>query len=343
MAVLLISHDLAIVRKIADRICVMTNGQIVEQGETEKIFSNPQHPYTKHLLETRPKPLTEFPPGDAPTIVSAKNLKVHFPVKGGVLWSIKGHIKAVDNVNLTVREGHTLGIVGESGSGKTTLGLALLRLEKSTGQILFRNKNIQGLKFKESRPLRKEMQIVFQDPFSSLNPRLSVYQIIEEGLLTHGIGKNEDERRTLVWNVLKEVGLDVESAHHYPHEFSGGQRQRIAIARALVLKPRLIILDEPTSSLDMTTQAQIIDLLKKLQRQYKLTYIFISHDLQVIRALCDEVIVMRRVKQEDEYKGKVVEHGSATEIFDKPKEAYTKALMKAAFEIEVVEDAVDRT
>lgn len=333
MSMLLITHDLGIVRKVADRVCVMTEGRIVEQGDTAEIFDNPQHSYTQHLLAAEPKGKPATAAMDAPVVVEAKDLKVWFPIKRGILRKTVGHIKAVDGVAVEVREGHTVGVVGESGSGKTTLAMGLLRLERSEGPISFRDQNIQGKSWKELRPLRKEMQIVFQDPYGSLSPRMSVGQIIEEGMLIHMPNLSFDERRQLIAETLVEVGLDPETQDRYPHEFSGGQRQRISIARAMVLRPRLVVLDEPTSALDMSVQAQIVDLLRDLQQKHKLAYLFISHDLKVVRALADEVLVMRN--------GKVVEQGLATKIFDEPQEDYTKALLKAAFDIEAVEgDAV---
>ena len=333
MSMLLITHDLGIVRKVADRVCVMTGGEIVEAGATEDIFETPQHAYTKHLLAAEPggHPITAA--ADAPEVMAADDLKVWFPIKRGVLRRTVGHIKAVDGVTVNVREGHTVGVVGESGSGKTTLAMGLLRLEPSEGAIRFHGEDTQDLGWNEMRPLRRRMQIVFQDPFASLSPRMSVGQIIEEGLLVHGGAGNYDERRALIADALTEVGLDAEMQDRYPHEFSGGQRQRIAIARAMVLKPSFVVLDEPTSALDMSVQAQIVDLLRALQDRHGLAYLFISHDLRVVRALADEVVVMRA--------GKVVEQGRADEIFESPKEAYTRALIAAAFDIEAVEtDAV---
>jgi microcin C transport system ATP-binding protein len=334
MAMLLITHDLGIVRKMAKRTCVMTEGEIVEQGPTEGIFEDPQHPYTRRLLAAEPKgaPLAGAP--GAPTVMAARDLKVHFPIRRGLLRRTVDHVKAVDGVDLVVREGHTVGVVGESGSGKTTLGLALLRLERSDGDIRFDSLDLQALRSKELRPLRREMQIVFQDPFSSLSPRLSIAQIVEEGLLVHGLGGSYEERRALIAEALEEVGIEREAMDRYPHEFSGGQRQRIAIARAMALKPRFVVLDEPTSALDMSVQAQIVDLLRELQSSHKLAYLFISHDLRVVRALADEVVVLRA--------GQVVEQGPAAEIFEAPQEAYTKALMAAAFELEAVETGVVR-
>ena len=333
MSMLLITHDLGIVRKVADRVCVMTDGKIVEQGDTAEIFNNPHHDYTQHLLAAEPKGKPATAAADAPVVVEAKDLKIWFPIKRGVLRKVVGHIKAVDGVSVEVREGHTVGVVGESGSGKTTLAMGLLRLERSEGRISFLGQNIQGKSWKELRPLRSEMQIVFQDPYGSLSPRMSVGQIIEEGMLIHMPKLTFDERRQLIAETLVEVGLDPETQDRYPHEFSGGQRQRISIARAMVLRPRLVVLDEPTSALDMSVQAQIIDLLRDLQQKHKLAYLFISHDLKVVRALADDVLVMRN--------GKVVEQGSAAKIFDDPVEDYTKALLKAAFDIEAVDgDAV---
>lgn len=329
MSMLLITHDLGIVRKVADRVCVMTKGRIVEQGNTAEIFDNPQHSYTQHLLAAEPKGKLTTAAANAPMVIEASDLKIWFPIKRGVLRKVVGHIKAVDGVSIEVREGHTVGVVGESGSGKTTLAMGLLRLERSEGPISFLGQNIQGKTWKELRPLRSEMQIVFQDPFGSLSPRMSVGQIIEEGMLIHMRNLSFDERRQLIAETLVEVGLDPEMQDRYPHEFSGGQRQRISIARAMVLRPRLVILDEPTSALDMSVQAQIVDLLRDLQRKHKLAYLFISHDLKVVRALADEVLVMRN--------GQVVEQGSAEKIFDEPVEDYTKALLKAAFDIEAVE------
>ena len=283
-------------------------------------------------LDAEPKgnPITAAP--DAPVVMQGDDVKVYFPIKKGVLKRTVDHVRAVDGISVSVREGHTVGVVGESGSGKTTLGLALLRLLSSEGAIQFDGKTIQGLDSKELRPLRRSMQIVFQDPFGSLSPRMSIGQIVAEGLKIHGMGSSESERDTMIVDALAEVGLDPESRHRYPHEFSGGQRQRIAIARAMVLKPRFVVLDEPTSALDMSVQAQIVDLLRELQQRHSLAYLFISHDLKVVRALADEVIVMRD--------GKVVEQGAAGRIFDAPEAAYTQALMKAAFDLEAVEGAV---
>ena len=326
MAMLLITHDLGIVRKMADRVCVMNSGEIVERGRAQQIFASPQHPYTKHLLASEPKGAPPPANAKAVTILEAKDLKVWFPIKRGFLRSIVGYIKAVDGIDLAVKEGQTLGVVGESGSGKTTLGLALLRLVSSEGPIVYLGNRIDSYDSKRMRPLRRHMQIVFQDPYGSLSPRLSVGQIIEEGLVIQNHGLSQDERNARVARALKEVGLDPAWRDRYPHEFSGGQRQRIAIARALVLEPKFLILDEPTSALDVSVQAQIVDLLRELQKKHKLAYLFISHDLKVVRALANSIIVLRH--------GKVVEQGPARTVFAKPKTDYTKALLAAAFELE---------
>ena len=335
MAMLLITHDLGIVRKMADRVCVMTNGEIVERGTTHDIFTAPQHPYTKHLLASEPKGSPPAVNAKAPVILEARDLKVWFPIKRGFLRRVVGHIKAVDGIDLAVKEGQTLGVVGESGSGKTTLGLALLRLVSSEGPIVYLGNRIDGYDSKRMRPIRRDMQIVFQDPYGSLSPRLSVGQIIEEGLLIQKPGMDRAERRARVSKALKEVGLDPTFQDRYPHEFSGGQRQRIAIARALVLEPKFLILDEPTSALDVSVQAQIVDLLRDLQKRYKLAYLFISHDLKVVRALANAIIVLRH--------GKVVEQGPARTVFAKPKTDYTKALLAAAFELEATRSGVVAT
>ncbi len=329
MAMLLITHDLTIVRKVADRVCVMTEGQIVESGPVEQVFARPQHVYTQHLLGAEPKGKPLARAADAAVVMAGRQVKVHFPIQRGLLRRTVGHVKAVDGVDLTVRRGQTVGVVGESGSGKTTLGLALLRLIRSEGGIRFQDRDIQGWQSRRLRPLRRHMQIVFQDPFGSLSPRMSVGQIVEEGLKLHGLGGDRQDRRRLVSRVLEEVGLDPDSQDRYPHEFSGGQRQRISIARAIVLEPSFVVLDEPTSALDMSVQAQIVDLLRELQARHGLAYLFISHDLRVVRALSDEVIVMRA--------GQVVEQGPAAAIFDQPTHPYTRALMAAAFDIEAVE------
>jgi microcin C transport system ATP-binding protein len=329
MAMLLITHDLTIVRKTADRVCVMTEGRIVETGAVEDVFQRPRHPYTQHLLAAEPKGRPPARDGAAPVVMTASQIKVHFPIQRGVLRRTVGYIKAVDGVSVAIRRGQTVGVVGESGSGKTTLGLALLRLIRSQGGIRFRDQDIQGWASRRLRPLRRHMQIVFQDPYGSLSPRMSVGQIVEEGLKLHRIGNGRADRRRLVAKALEEVGLDPDSQDRYPHEFSGGQRQRISIARAIALEPSFVVLDEPTSALDMSVQAQIVDLLRDLQVRRGLAYMFISHDLRVVRALSDQVIVMRD--------GQVVEHGPAEEIFERPEHPYTRALMAAAFEIEAVE------
>ena len=327
MALLFITHDLGVVRKVADRVCVMTQGEIVEQGAVADVFDRPQHAYTRHLLSAEPKGRPAAADPHAPVILKLDELKVHFPIKRGVLRRTVGYVKAVDGVSIALREGHTIGLVGESGSGKTTLGLALLRLERSQGGIAFDGQDLQKLSQRDLRPLRRQMQIVFQDPFSSLSPRMSVGEIVGEGLEVHGIG-TASERTKMIDDALREVGLDPAARERYPHEFSGGQRQRIAIARALVLKPRFMVLDEPTSALDMSVQAQIVDLLRDLQQRHKLAYLFISHDLKVVRALADEVVVLRD--------GKVVERGPAAQVFGQPQTPYTKALIAAAFNLESV-------
>ena len=332
MALLLITHDLTIVRKMADRVCVMTQGEVVEAGPTEAIFTHPQHDYTRRLLAAEPSGSALAPQADAPTIMEGRQLKVWFPLKSGLFRRTQSYIKAVDGVSLSIRQGSTVGVVGESGSGKTTLGMALLRLISSQGEITFCGKSIHGLPSKSLRSLRKEMQVVFQDPYGSLSPRLSVGQIIEEGLLVHKLGGGPAGRRAMIEAVLQEVGLDPATRDRYPHEFSGGQRQRIAIARAMVLRPRFVVLDEPTSALDMSVQAQIVDLLRELQARHRLAYLFISHDLRVVRALSDEVIVMRA--------GRVVEQGSTQAIFEQPKDPYTQALIAAAFELRSINRAV---
>ena len=325
MAMLFITHDLGIVQKVSDRICVMQSGRIVEHGLTAEVFARPQHAYTRHLLAAEPKGQPPASNASAPIVMQGTDIRVLFPIKTGFFRKTTGYVRAVDGIDVTVREGQTLGIVGESGSGKTTLGLALTRLIASQGQIAFVGKPINFQSFRQLRKLRNQMQIVFQDPFGSLSPRMSVAEIIAEGLAVHEPELAGDARDRRVCEALGEVGLDIESRHRYPHEFSGGQRQRIAIARAIVLKPRFIMLDEPTSALDMSVQAQVVDLLRELQDKHKLAYLFISHDLRVVRALANEVIVMRN--------GKVVEQGPASEIFTAPRSDYTKALMAAAFDL----------
>ena len=326
MAMLFITHDLGIVRKIADDVCVMQRGRIVEAGPVARIFDAPQHPYTKALLAAEPKGVPPVADSTAETIVRGDDIKVWFPIKRGFMRRTVGHIKAVDGVSVDVRAGQTLGVVGESGSGKTTLGLALLRLIRSDGPILYLGRRIDGLDSKAMRPLRRDMQVVFQDPYGSLSPRMSVADIVEEGLLVQKRGSTFEERREIVARALADTGLDPAAMDRYPHEFSGGQRQRIAIARAMALEPRFVVLDEPTSALDMSVQAQIVDLLRDLQRRRGLAYMFISHDLKVVRALATDLIVMRH--------GKVVEQGSAAEIFRAPQSEYTRALFSAAFDIE---------
>jgi microcin C transport system ATP-binding protein len=328
MSMLFITHDLGIVRKMADRVAVMRNGEVVEEGATETIFETPAHDYTRALLDAEPSGVAHTPAPDAPKIVGADDLKVWFPIKAGVFRRVVDHVRAVDGITFEVREGQTVGVVGESGSGKTTLGLALLRLISSDGPVEFEGRRIEGLRSAEMRPLRREMQIVFQDPYGSLSPRMSIAQIIEEGLKVHNLGTSAAERDEMIVQVMQEVGLDPATRHRFPHEFSGGQRQRVAIARALVLRPKFIVLDEPTSALDRSVQAQIIDLLRDLQARHKLAYLFISHDLKVVRAISNHVIVMRD--------GKVVEQGAADEIFEQPREAYTRALLAAAFDLAAI-------
>jgi microcin C transport system ATP-binding protein len=320
------------VRKIADVVCVMKEGKIVETGPVDEVFERPQHPYTQALLAAEPKPDPAPLQPDAPVVVETDNLKVWFPIKRGVMRSIVGHIKAVDGVSIAVRKGETLGIVGESGSGKTTLGLAILRLISSDGPIVFMRAPLQGLRFKAMRAFRRDMQIVFQDPYGSLSPRMSVSDIIEEGLWVHQpqLSANEHEARVIA--ALTDVGLDPDTRFRYPHEFSGGQRQRIAVARAIVLEPTFVVLDEPTSALDMLIQSQIVDLLRDLQKRRNLTYLFISHDLRVVAALASRLIVMRN--------GKVVEEGPAADLFARPQSDYTRALFAAAFNLETAPEGV---
>ena len=325
MALLLITHDLTIVRKMADQVCIMTSGEIVEAGPTAGIFAHPHHPYTRRLLAAEPKGRAAPADPAAPELIEGQDIKVWFPIRRGVLRRVGGYVKAVDGVSLAVKRGTTLGVVGESGSGKTTLGLALLRLTEAQGRIRFAERDIAVLGQRQLRPLRREMQVVFQDPFSSLSPRLSVAQIVEEGLKVHRLAESAGERRRLIETALVEVGLDPQAAERYPHEFSGGQRQRIAIARALVLKPRFVVLDEPTSALDMSVQAQIVELLRELQTRHGLAYLFISHDLRVVRALAHEILVMKD--------GKIVEAGPTDRVMTAPEHPYTRALMAAAFDL----------
>ncbi|PHS79197.1 MAG: microcin ABC transporter ATP-binding protein [Rhodospirillaceae bacterium] len=332
LGILFITHDLGIVKRIADRAYVMHDGKLVEQGLTADVFENPQHDYTKRLLASEPKGRAEPADENAQPIMQADDLKVWFPIKKGVIRRVVDHVKAVDGIDLVVKKGHTLGIVGESGSGKSTLARALLRLEKATGSVTFKGQDILALAAKDVRPLRADMQIVFQDPFGSLSPRMSVGEIIGEGLEVHAPDLNREQRHEKVLAVLDEVGLQAAMADRYPHEFSGGQRQRISIARALILQPEFIVLDEPTSALDVSVQAQIVDLLRNLQKKYGLTYVFISHDLKVVRALAHDVMVMQA--------GRVVEQGSVDKVFDHPTQPYTQALMNAAFNLTADESGV---
>ncbi len=321
MGLLFITHDLGIVRRIADRVCVMQAGEIVEQGAAARVFSDPQHPYTKKLLAAEPRGRPDPVPEGAAEIVRTEGLRVWFPIKRGILRRVVGHVKAVNGASISVRAGETLGIVGESGSGKTSLALAVMRLVSSEGPIVFMGRDVQGLKHKELKPLRKNMQMVFQDPFGSLSPRLTVEEIVAEGLGVHGLPEGCNAR-DMVADILAEVGLDPAMMNRYPHEFSGGQRQRIAIARAMILNPKLVVLDEPTSALDMTVQVQIVELLRRLQQRHGLAYLFISHDLKVVRALSHKVMVMRQ--------GDVVEAGDADAVFGNPQTDYTRTLMRAA-------------
>ena len=321
MGLLFITHDLGIVRRIADRVCVMQHGEIVEQGPTKEIFDAPQHPYTIKLLSAEPAGAPDPVAPEAEEIVNTEHLKVWFPIQQGLLRRTVGHVKAVNDATLSVRAGETLGIVGESGSGKTTLALAIMRLISSEGGITFMGQDVRKWSTRELRRLRKDMQIVFQDPFGSLSPRMTCFQIIAEGLDIHKVDPNRDQRE-LVHEVMVEVGLDPATMDRYPHEFSGGQRQRIAIARAMVLRPRLLVLDEPTSALDMTVQVQIVELLRDLQVKYGLAYLFISHDLKVVRAMSHKVLVMKR--------GDVVEYGAAEDLYDRPQSDYTRTLLQAA-------------
>lgn len=324
MAMLFITHDLGVVRKIADRVYVMKGGEVVEHADTETLFEHPKHPYTKMLLAAEPTGTPDPVPAAAEPVASADNMRIWFPIQRGLMRKTVGHVKAVNDASFTVRAGETLGIVGESGSGKTTLALGLMRLISSKGKIVFSGREIDTLKSREMRPLRRDMQIVFQDPFGSLSPRLTCEEIIAEGLTVHGIAPGQN-RRDMVAEIMEEVGLDPALMDRYPHEFSGGQRQRISIARAMILRPRLVVLDEPTSALDMTVQAQIVDLLRDLQKKYSLAYIFISHDLRVVRALSHKVMVMKS--------GDILEAGEAAQIFDAPRHEYTRALLAAAFNL----------
>ena len=331
MAIILITHDLGVVRHFADKMCVMQHGEIVEAGAAKTLFSKPQHDYTRMLLNAEPKGSPPKADLSAPVVVQTDNLKVWFPIKKGFFRKTVGHVKACNDISVTVRAGQTLGVVGESGSGKTTLGLAILRLISSEGQIVYMGNRLDSISEKQMRPLRRDMQVVFQDPYGSLSPRMSIRQIVEEGLLIQQPDLTFDQRTERVAQALEEVAVPPEAMDRYPHEFSGGQRQRIAIARAMVLQPKFVMLDEPTSALDMSVQAQIVDLLRKLQKDHDLAYLFISHDLKVVRALANEMVVMRN--------GVVVEAGTADEIFDNPKTEYTKALLAAAFDLKVTSAA----
>jgi microcin C transport system ATP-binding protein len=326
MSLLLITHDLRIMRKMADRVGVMKDGRIVETGGVKEVFSAPAHPYTKFLISSESLGSSKEPQGESEEVVKCGRLSVAFPVYRGIFRRAKGYVNAVKEVSVVVRRGRTTGLVGESGSGKTTCGLALLRLLRSSGSITFMGKEIQGVASGELRPLRREMQVIFQDPFESLNPRLTIGQIVEEGLKAHGVGRSREEREGMIAHTLKEVGIDPESQGRYPGEFSGGQRQRISIARAIILRPRFLVLDEPTSSLDMTVQTQILSLLKNLQEKYNLAYLFISHDLRVIRAMSHEIVVLKD--------GSVVEHGLSEQVFREPAHPYTRNLMRASFDLE---------
>ena len=332
MSLLFITHDLGIVRKIAQRVCVMKDGKLVEQGAVESVFNSPQHPYTRALLAAEPKPDPAPPQPDAPVILETEDLKVWFPITSGLMRKVVGHVKACDGLSLTLRKGETLGVVGESGSGKSTLGRAILRLISSDGPIIFMGHQLQGLRFKEMRPFRRDMQIVFQDPYGSLSPRMSIADIIKEGLKVHFPDVPDRQRDERVIQALTDVGLDPATRFRFPHEFSGGQRQRVAVARALVLEPSFIVLDEPTSALDMLIQAQMVDLLRDLQKRHNLTYLFISHDLRVVAALASRLLVMRH--------GVIVESGEAAELFRNPKTDYTRALFAAAFNLETAPEGV---
>ena len=334
MAMLLITHDLDVVRAMADDVTVMERGSVVEAGPRKDVLVSPAHPYTRKLVDSQPNGEPNPLPANAKTVVETTDLRVHFPILAGVLKRQVGAVKAVDGVTLSIREGETLGVVGESGSGKSTLGMALLRLVSSNGPIVYLNQNIDGFEPKQMVPLRREMQVVFQDPFSSLSPRMSVSEIIGEGLSIHAQGLSDEETEQRVIEALEVVGLDPSARHRFPHEFSGGQRQRIAVARALILQPKLLILDEPTSALDMTVQAQLLELLRQLQADLGLAYLFISHDLKVVRSMSHQVMVMQN--------GKVVEAGDAQTLFDEPRELYTRALLKAATELAVDEAAAVR-
>jgi len=325
MAILMITHDLTIVEKMADQVCVMQHGKMVEQGVTADIFKKPAHDYTKMLLNAQPSSKIQKASRDAPVVMEGSAIKIHFPKQKNFFGKVTDWVRAVDDINIVARKGQTIGVVGESGSGKTTLGMGLLKLTQAQGTIVFQGQDISGFNRKEMLPLREDMQVVFQDPFASLSPRMSVGEIIAEGLAIHRKDKSKEEREALVIQALQDVEMDPETRHRYPHEFSGGQRQRISIARALALRPEFIVLDEPTSALDLSVQAQIVDLLLGLQKEYGISYMFISHDLRVVRAMAHDLIVMQH--------GKVVESGPAAEIFAKPKEAYTQELLNAALNL----------
>ena len=329
MAVLLITHDLGVVRRVADRMYVMRAGRIVESGSRDQVFNTPQQAYTRTLIDAEPPERETVADDTAAIVLRGENIRVWYPIKRGMLRRTVGHVKAANGISVLIRAGHTIGIVGESGSGKSTLALALLRLVESRGEIEFLNQPIHQFNSHQLKPLRKQIQIVFQDPYGSLSPRLSVAQIVAEGLRAHQIGNAETHDAQVV-DALTEVGLDPDTRHRYPHEFSGGQRQRIALARAMILKPRLLILDEPTSALDRAVQAQMITLLTQLQKKHGLAYLFISHDLKVVRALSDEIIVMRE--------GEVVEYGTASQVLQNPQSPYTRALVTAAFDLSVSEE-----
>ena len=329
MAVLLITHDLGVVRRVADRMYVMRAGRIVESGSRDQVFNTPQQAYTRTLIDAEPPERETVADDTAAIVLRCENIRVWYPIKRGMLRRTVGHVKAANGISMLIRAGHTIGIVGESGSGKSTLALALLRLVESRGEIEFLNQPIHQFNSRQLKPLRKQIQIVFQDPYGSLSPRLSVAQIVAEGLRAHQIGNAETHDAQVV-DALTEVGLDPDTRHRYPHEFSGGQRQRIALARAMILKPRLLILDEPTSALDRAVQAQMITLLTQLQKKHGLAYLFISHDLKVVRALSDEIIVMRE--------GEVVEYGTASRVLQNPQSPYTRALVTAAFDLSVSEE-----
>ncbi len=326
MGILFITHDLGIVEHFSDAVCVMKNGEILEQGNTKEVFQSPKHPYTKMLLDSEPKGLKEPVGEHAKTILRVEDIDVKFPIKKNFFGKTIKYLHAVNKISLSIKEGQTLGIVGESGSGKSTLGKAILRLIESKGEIHAFGKAINGMDFIHLRPLRRELQVVFQDPFGSLSPRMTIGQIIAEGLLVHEKDLSKIERETRVIQALEEVEIDPNLRNRYPHEFSGGQRQRIAIARAMVLKPKFILLDEPTSALDRSIQVTVVNLLRDLQKKHGLTYLFISHDLAVVRAMSDEVMVMKS--------GNLIEYGNTKQIFEKPKTDYTKSLIKAAFDLD---------